>query len=109
MALEDKISRYGQNAGTNTSQISGRLESLAKEVKNLVAIGGQLEGTGKEVENLSQISGKLEGLAKEVKNLVAIQGQLEGTAKDVNSPTRGPSGRHEFSNIEPIKSNGLAK
>ena len=33
MALEDKVSRYGQNAGTNTSQISGRLESLAREVK----------------------------------------------------------------------------
>jgi len=64
MALENKTSRYGQNAGSNTSQISGRLEALAKDVKNLVSIQGQLEGTARDVKNLSQISGKLEGLAK---------------------------------------------
>ena len=74
MALQDKISRYGQGAGTNTSTISGRLEKLAVDVKNLVQ----------------------------------IQGVLEGTAVSVNS-TGSPSGRHESSNIEPIKSHGLAK
>ena len=108
MSLQDKISRYGQGAGTNTSQISGRLESLAKDVENLVKIQGQLEGTAREVVNLSEISGQLEGLAKEVKNLVAIQGVLEGTARSVKTGG-SPSGRHEISNIEPVKSNGLAK
>ena len=108
MALEDKISRYGQGAGTNTSRISGRLVELAKEVKNLVQIQGKLEGTARDVENLTQISGNLEGLAKEVKNLVQIQGVLEGTARSVKTGG-SPSGRHESSNVEPIKSNGLAK
>lgn len=108
MSLQDKISRYGQGAGTNTSTISGRLEKLAVDVKNLVQIQGQLEGTARDVENLSQISGKLEGLAKDVKNLVQIQGVLEGTARSVKTGG-SPSGRHESSNIEPIKSSGLAK
>ena len=91
MALEDKISRYGQNAGVNTSTISGRLEALAKDVKNLVQIQGQLEGTARDVENLVQ-----------------IQGRLAGTARDVKTGG-SPGGRHESSNIEPITSNGLAK
>ena len=66
MALEDKISRYGQGAGTNTSRISGRLVELAKEVKNLVAIQGQLEGTARDVKALGSPSGRHENSGKDV-------------------------------------------
>ena len=84
MALEDKISRYGSGAGVNTSTISGRLETLAKEVKNLVQIQGQLEGTARQEENLVQIQGKLEGLTVEVKSLGSPSGRHENSGKDVN-------------------------
>ena len=91
MALEDKISSYSTGAGTNTSTISGRLESLAREVKNLVTIQGRLEGTARTVENLSQISGKLELIARDVKAL------------------GGPSGRHEGSGLDTSVKSPLAK
>ena len=60
MSLQDKVSRYGQGAGTNTSQISGRLEALAKDVKNLVSIQGVLEGTARTVNPLSGPTGRHE-------------------------------------------------
>ena len=91
MSLEEKVSRYGTGAGTNTSTISGRLETLAREVKNLVTIQGRLEGTARTVENLSQISGNLDSIAREVKALGA------------------PSGRHEDSGLSVTPKSPLAK
>ena len=66
MSLQDKISRYGQNAGVNTSTISGRLETLAKDVKNLVQIQGQLEGTARDVKALGSPSGRHENSGRDV-------------------------------------------
>ena len=78
MALEDKISRYGSGAGVNTSTISGRLETLAKEVKNLVHIQGKLEGTARDVENLTKKSKKPFKLFKQVDaDVENIKNQLE--------------------------------